>query len=395
MLRRDIEGLRALAVAAVVLYHAGAGLSGGFVGVDVFFVVSGFLITNLLVEERATTGRISLSKFYARRARRLLPASALVIIATVLASRALLEPLRLRDIGTDAIASGGFFANMVLAARSTDYLQSDLPPSPFQHFWSLSVEEQFYIVWPALLMVLLWNARQGRARSLVAVGSASIASFVLCVWQTGASQPWAFFGLHTRAWELGIGALVALAWPYVQTLDRRLRILFGWLGLTGIVASFLIFDETMAFPGRIALLPVVSTALVLMAGDSTRGGPREVLRFAPLQWIGARSYSIYLWHWPVLIVAEGHAGGPLEARERLAAVALAVGAATLSHQLLENPIRHSIRLNHRPRLALMLGASLIVVSITAGAVLRSSSVALSTDEVAELPPVIVPTLPQT
>jgi peptidoglycan/LPS O-acetylase OafA/YrhL len=394
MLRRDIEGLRAIAVAAVVLYHAGAGLSGGFVGVDVFFVVSGFLITTLLVDERSSTGRISLSKFYARRARRLLPASALVIVATVLASRALLEPLRLRDIGTDAIASGGFFANMVLAARSTDYLQSDLPPSPFQHFWSLSVEEQYYIVWPALLMVLLWNVRQGRARALTVVSATTIASFILCVWQTGTSQPWAFFGLHTRAWELGIGALVALAWPTIQTLDTRLRIVLGWAGVLGIVASVMIFDETMAFPGRIALLPVVSTALVLMAGDRTRGGPQEVLRFAPLQWIGGRSYSIYLWHWPILIIAEGYAGAPLTAQQRLAAVALALGAATLSHQLLENPIRHSERLQHRPRLALGLGAALIAVSVGFGAVLQTSSVALSTDEVAELPPVIVPTLPE-
>ena len=394
MLRRDIEGLRAVAVAAVVLYHAGTGLSGGFVGVDVFFVVSGFLITSLLVDERAGTGRISLSRFYARRARRLLPASALVIVATVLASRALLEPLRLRDIGTDAIASGGFFANMVLAARSTDYLQSDLPPSPFQHFWSLSVEEQFYIVWPALLMVLLWNARQGRIRALMVVGAASAASFALCVWQTGASQPWAFFGLHTRAWELGVGALVALAWPYIQTLESNVRVALGWSGLAGIAVSFAIFDETMAFPGRVALLPVVSTALVLMAGDTTRGGPREILRFAPLQWIGGRSYSIYLWHWPALIIAEGYAGRALTAQERLAAVALAVGAATLSHQLLENPIRHSVKLNHRPRMALILGGSLIVVSVGFGAVLRTSSVALSTDEVAELPPVIVPTLPE-
>ena len=395
MFRRDIEGLRAIAVLLVVLYHADfLGLSGGFIGVDVFFVVSGFLITTLLVDEHRARGRISLRNFYARRARRLLPASAVVIVATVLASHQWLEPLRLRDVGTDAIASGGFFANIVLAARSTDYLRADLPPSPFQHFWSLSVEEQFYILWPALLLVLLWTGRRSRQVPAVVITLISAGSLGLCIWQTRTSQPWAFFGLHTRAWELGVGALVALTWRQMLTLDAGLRAVLGWIGVTGIMVSALTLDETMAFPGVLALLPVFSTALVLVAGDQTRAGPQVLLRFSPLQWIGARSYAIYLWHWPALIIAAAYAGRDLDVSERLAVLAIAVGAATLSHQLIENPIRHSRKLQVRPGISLGLGGLLVTTSVIMGFVLRTSSVALSTDEIAATPSVVVPTLAQ-
>jgi peptidoglycan/LPS O-acetylase OafA/YrhL len=390
MFRRDIEGLRALAVGFVVLFHATfLGLTGGFIGVDVFFVVSGFLITSLLINEHSSVGEISLKNFYARRARRLLPASALVIALTALASRIWLEPLRLRDIGTDAVASGGFFANILFGVRSTDYLQAGQPPSPFQHFWSLSVEEQFYIVWPALLMLLLWKSRDRHMRAIVAITLLSVASLALCIWQTTQSQPWAFFGLHTRAWELGVGALVALTWKYIEQLPTNFRAFIGWLGLFAVVVSGLTITEKLAFPGKLALLPVVATALVLMAGQHTHWGPQRILYITPLQWIGARSYSIYLWHWPVLIIAESHAGRSLTVTERLIAIAAAVIAASLSHHFLENPVRHSVSLQAKPRLALMVGGALIVLSVGVGFVLRTSSVALSTNVIAEAPVAVV------
>ena len=392
MFRRDIEGLRALAVGFVILFHAKfLGLTGGFIGVDVFFVVSGFLITSLLINEHSSVGEISLKNFYARRARRLLPASALVIAVTALASRIWLEPLRLKDIGADAVASGGFFSNILFGVRSTDYLQAGQPPSPFQHFWSLSVEEQFYIVWPALLILLLWKSRDRHTRAIVAIATLSIVSLSLCIWQTTQSQPWAFFGLHTRAWELGIGALVALCWKYVEQLPTNFRAVIGWLGLFAIVVSGLTITEKMAFPGKLALLPVVATALVLMAGQHTHWGPQRILSIKPLQWIGARSYSIYLWHWPVLIIAESHAERALSITERLIAIAGAVIAASLSHHFLENPVRHSVSLQAKPRLALMVGGALIISSLGVGLVLRNSSVALSTDVVAEAPVAIATT----
>jgi peptidoglycan/LPS O-acetylase OafA/YrhL len=396
MFRRDIEGLRALAVGFVILFHAKfLGLTGGFIGVDVFFVVSGFLITSLLINEHSSVGEISLKNFYARRARRLLPASALVIALTALASRIWLEPLRLKDIGTDAVASGGFFANILFGVRSTDYLQAGQPPSPFQHFWSLSVEEQFYIVWPALLMLLLWKSRDRHTRAIVAVSILSVASLALCIWQTTQSQPWAFFGLHTRAWELGIGALVALCWKYVEQLPTNFRAVIGWLGLFVIVVSGLTITEKMAFPGKLALLPVVATALVLMAGQHAHWGPQRILSLQPLQWIGARSYSIYLWHWPVLIIAESHAARALTVTERLIAIAASVIAASLSHHFLENPVRHSVSLQAKPRLALMVGGALIVMSVGVGFVLRTSSVALSTDVIADAPVAIASTTTST
>jgi peptidoglycan/LPS O-acetylase OafA/YrhL len=315
----------------------------------------------------------------------LLPASALVIALTALASRIWLEPLRLKDIGTDAVASGGFFANILFGVRSTDYLQAGQPPSPFQHFWSLSVEEQFYIVWPALLMLLLWKSRDRHTRAIVAVSTLSVVSLALCIWQTTQSQPWAFFGLHTRAWELGIGALVALTWKYIEQLPTNFRAFIGWLGLLAIVVSGLSITEKMAFPGKLALLPVVATALVLMAGQHAHWGPQRILSVKPLQWIGARSYSIYLWHWPVLIIAESHAARALTVTERLIAIAASVIAASLSHHFLENPVRHSVSLQAKPRLALMVGGALIVLSVGVGFVLRSSSVALSTNVIAEAP----------
>ena len=396
MFRRDIEGLRALAVGFVILFHAKFfGLTGGFIGVDVFFVVSGFLITSLLINEHSSVGEISLKNFYARRARRLLPASAIVIGLTALASRIWLEPLRLKDIGTDAVASGGFFANILFGVRSTDYLQAGQPPSPFQHFWSLSVEEQFYIVWPALLMLLLWKSRERHTRAIVAVSILSVASLALCIWQTTQSQPWAFFGLHTRAWELGIGALVALCWKYVEQLPTNFRAVIGWLGLFAIVVSGLTITEKMAFPGKLALLPVVATALVLMAGQHAHWGPQRILSLQPLQWIGARSYSIYLWHWPVLIIAESHAARALTVTERLIAIAASVIAASLSHHFLENPVRHSVSLQAKPRLALMVGGALIVLSVGVGFVLRTSSVALSTDVIADAPVAIASTTTST
>lgn len=391
-LRRDIEGLRAVAVGVVVLYHAHfLGLRGGFIGVDVFFVVSGFLITSLLLREHSTSGRISLARFYGRRVRRLLPASCLVIVGTVVAGNIWLEPLRLRDLGTDAIASGGFIANIVFAQRGTDYLQSALPPSALQHYWSLAVEEQFYVIWPALLALLLWRGIGARSRAATGITVISAASLAVCVWQTSASQPWAFFGLHARAWELGAGALLALSWPRITASSSTIRGAAGWVGLGFVVVSCFVIDEAMAFPGLIALAPVIGTMLVLAAGDDARTGPVLILRNAAMQWVGARSYSIYLWHWPALIIGEAAFDGPLSTTERIALIALSVIGADLSYRLVENPVRRSPALARRNTLTLGIGAGLVVVSITAGLALRGKSVDLATDVVATTPTFVTTT----
>jgi peptidoglycan/LPS O-acetylase OafA/YrhL len=303
----------------------------------------------------------------------------------VVAGNIWLEPLRLRDLGTDAVASGGFVANIVFAQRGTDYLQSALPPSALQHYWSLAVEEQFYVVWPALLALLLWKGARSTARAAIGITALSLASFIVCVWQTSTSQPWAFFGLHARAWELGAGALLAIAWPQVVAVSPRARGLVGWVGMATIIAACFAISEAMAFPGFLALAPVVGTMLVLVAGDDATHGPVMILRNPVMQWIGARSYSIYLWHWPALIIGESALDGPLSAAERVVLVAGSVVVADLSFRFIENPVRHSRPLATRNNLALGIGAGLVVVSIGAGLVLRNKSIDLSTDVVATTP----------
>ncbi|MFM9225358.1 MAG: acyltransferase family protein, partial [Actinomycetota bacterium] len=200
--RADIEGLRAVAVLVVLLFHAGVPwLGGGYVGVDVFFVVSGYLITGILLRERAESGRVSLSGFWSRRARRILPMSALVAVATLVASWIWLEPTRVRDAATDAIGVATFSANLVFADRGADYLQSAMPPSPFQHYWSLAVEEQFYVVWPLLVVLVCLGAAGApavRRRIGLLAAAVTVASFTACMVLMESSQPWAFFAPHTR-----------------------------------------------------------------------------------------------------------------------------------------------------------------------------------------------------
>jgi len=279
--RTDIEGLRAIAVLAVLLFHAGVpGVSGGYIGVDVFFVVSGFLITSLLVAEKTNTGKVSLGAFYARRARRILPVSALVAVVTLIASWIWLEPLRLRSLSHDVLAVALFSSNFVFANRGADYLQSALPPSPLQHYWSLAVEEQFYVVWPALVMLVCIGIgtrtlRNIRLRVGITAAIAAVASFVACMALMNSSQPWAFFSPHTRAFELAIGALVAVVPIGASITLVRVNALLAWCGLAGIIATVVMFSETTTFPGPWALAPVIATAFLLRGGNATTWAPES------------------------------------------------------------------------------------------------------------------------
>ena len=219
--RADIEGLRAVAVIAVVAFHCGfSQFGGGFVGVDVFYVLSGYLITTFMVGEITATSRLSFVGFYGRRARRLLPAATLVIAATMVAGWFVLDPLSRRDLTGDALSATTYTINWRFAARSTDYFQSELAPSALQHYWSLAAEEQFYIVWPVVIAVLAGRTVRRRVLT-IGVGLITAASFVVCQIVTARSQPWAFFGLHTRMWQLGLGALVAIGWTSVGRMPGR------------------------------------------------------------------------------------------------------------------------------------------------------------------------------
>ena len=367
--RRDIEGLRGLAILLVVAYHAGvSGFTGGYVGVDVFFVLSGYLITGLLVAEIGATGRVDFAAFYARRARRLLPAAFTVLIATLLIGRVVYAPVEHRDLATSGLATALYVSNIHFARSATDYL-AEADTNPLLHTWSLAVEEQFYLFWPALVLFALagrgGHIRPARlATTMVVMGAVSLA---LCVWLTGESQPWAFFLLPTRAWEFAIGALARML-PAAAAASRPRGV--AWLGFLAVVAAGTMFGSDTAFPGAAAVLPVLGTALLLTAGSAVEtAGPLRLLTTPPMQWLGRMSYAWYLWHWPVLIYA--HLFPAL--RGVLPSVALSVaalGLAALTHVFVENPIRFHPAFVARPRLALRLALVLTVTGASAALLVR-------------------------
>jgi peptidoglycan/LPS O-acetylase OafA/YrhL len=360
--RRDIEGLRAVAVIAVVAYHAGW-LSGGYVGVDVFFVVSGFLITRLLLDEMRHTGRLSFAAFYARRARRLLPASVLVLVFTVVASWIVLSPLQMRTVAGDAKGAALYVANYRFAAQRTNYLGPH-GPSPVQHYWSLGVEEQFYLLWPLLLFVLVRFGRRVRTPAILAI--VVVVSFVWSARLTVTNQPWAFFSLPTRLWELAAGGLLAFAATRLAGLRPSVATVVGWGGLAVIAWSMIRYSASTSFPGFAALAPVLGTVAVIGAGcAAARKGPIVMLRQPLAQLIGRSSYAWYLWHWPILVLAAAWVARPLSTVQTVALVALSAGLALLTTVAVERPIRTSRLLSWRPRRSFALAAGLTGVALFA------------------------------
>ncbi|WP_245931484.1 acyltransferase family protein [Actinokineospora auranticolor] len=300
--RTDIQALRAVAVMVVVVNHLRpSALTGGYVGVDVFFVISGFLITSHLDREILRTGRVRLGRFYARRVRRLLPAALLVLVVSLIAAYFLLPYLRWKTNAHEALASALYVENWLLAVNSVDYSAFTAVASLAQHYWSLSVEEQFYLCWP-LLLLLLFKVRRRRAQ-VVGITAIGLASLAFCVFFTEVSKSQAYFVTPTRVWEFALGALIALGGTRL-VLPRVTAGLAAFAGLAMICGAAALFDHSTPFPGYAALLPTVGTGLVILAGN---GGERQwhtaLSASAPVQFLGGISYSLYLWHWPLVVLA--------------------------------------------------------------------------------------------
>jgi peptidoglycan/LPS O-acetylase OafA/YrhL len=369
--RGDIDGLRAVAIVLVVAFHAGlTQVSGGFVGVDVFFVISGFLITTNLLDESRRSGEIDLLRFWAKRVRRLVPALALMLVVTLALAVAVLGVLEWQTVADDARAAALYVSNIYFAEQTTDYFATDVTESLYLHTWSLGVEEQFYLVWPLIVVAacLAVRRRTDRLKGVLVVAFAItlVASFALSIALTERSSPWAFFGLPTRAWEFAAAGLLAAAPLGRLRLPRLVAAAIAAGGLALIALAALSYSETTPYPGYRAAVPVVGTLLVIVAGSGA-AAPNPLsaaLAVRPAQWVGRVSYSWYLWHWPLILLAVAW----FETDRRLvtcgaALVSLAVAAA--AYHLFENPVRFSPRLTRSSPRTFAVGAVITAVALLA------------------------------
>jgi peptidoglycan/LPS O-acetylase OafA/YrhL len=372
--RTDVQALRAIAVLAVVVNHIWPDhLTGGYVGVDVFFVISGFLISSHLDREITSTGRVRLGRFYARRVRRLLPAAFLVIACCLAATYFLLPYPRWAGTAQEAFASATYWENWLLAAHSVDYSAADSASSIVQHYWSLSVEEQFYLFWPLLLFGLFKiHHRVAQLIGMVLVGGASL---WYSVYLTGASPNAAYFVTPVRVFEFALGAIVALAGARLAPP----RVLAGYLSLTGlsmIIAAAVYYDHDTPFPGALALIPTVGTALVIMDGHrGERQWHTVVTASRPVQLVGDVSYSLYLWHWPLILLAPFAlggllAGGRMTLPYQLGVLAVALLLAIASKYLVEDrsrtwkPLARSTKVTFAAMVACLLVLGGVAYSLT-------------------------------
>jgi peptidoglycan/LPS O-acetylase OafA/YrhL len=379
----EIQVLRAVAVTLVVIYHFWPGtLTGGFVGVDAFFVISGYLITSHLMREADRTGTVKLWAFYARRVRRLLPASIFVLLFVALGTFLLLPTDLWTATAREVTASGFYVENLWLASKAVTYSASNDVATPVTHYWSLSAEEQFYLIWPGLIIISCLVARRWlRGRTTMTVGftllAVTLASFAFSVWATQNYRAAAYFITPTRAWEFGAGALVVLLmrkWAPSLVLARVLR----WLGLAGLLAAAWFFSGATPFPGYAAALPILATAAVIVAGDTGSADPSaRVFRLRPVQWLGDVSYSVYLWHWPLLVFAPYLLRHTLRTPELLALLVICLGIAGLSKRYIEDATRFWPRLTVTPRATLTAAAAaMVVIAIVSGTQVYAAEVAV-------------------
>ena len=364
--RPDVEGLRALAIGIVLLAHAGVGFAaGGYVGVDVFFVISGFLITRLLVGELERTGRVSLPHFYARRVRRLMPQAITAVVVVAVVSRQLLAPLEADAVMRDVVAAGFYVMNWHLAAESVDYFASGAHDGPLDHFWSLAVEEQYYVVWPLLLLALAGRRRHVRRTLAVGLAAILVASLLYAVHRIGVAPEQTYFSTVARAWELALGGLLAVV-LMGRRLGPRTAAAAAWGGMAAIAVATAGFDAGTAVPALPALLPALGAAALVAAGTAEAlPVPSRVLTLRPARFVGRVSYAWYVWHWPVLVFAAA-LRGPLSTAEGLAATAVAFVPTIVTHRWIEEPIRRSRMRMARFALVTVPAAAALVLAAAIG-----------------------------
>ena len=372
--RRDIDGLRAIAVTSVVAFHANVpGVTGGFVGVDVFFVISGYLITQLLLREAVRSRSIALANFYARRVRRLLPALATVALVTfAIAHFVLLPVLEQPALARSGVWTAGYLSNIYFKGAASDYFAGPVDQQPLLHTWSLAVEEQYYLIWPTLVLLTCWLVLRRPAQIRVALGTLlaliTVGSFALCVHWTDTSPSAAFYLLPSRAWELGIGALLAVgldgrrdqATPFVEV--------FFVVGLGAIVRGIVTIDRDTAFPGFAAAVPVLGTACCIAAGALGSRLANPILGNPIAVRIGKVSYAWYLWHWPLLALARARSFGVPDLVRDVGIGVVALGLAAITLVVIENPIRLR-RLGPFARTSHTIVAGIVLSAAIAGAAL--------------------------
>lgn len=375
--RPDIQGIRAVAVMTVLLFHVfPAYIPGGYVGVDVFFVISGFLITGLLVREARQDRGINFRRFYLRRIRRLLPAS-IAVLLLVAGLTILLPPSQWLATANEIVASAAYVENWYLANQAVDYLNADAAPSPLQHFWSLAIEEQFYFIWPAVIgfAVVLWRVvKIPLTASLIVLFAAMFGVSLWFSMDLTPADPAAYFYSHTRFWELAAGGLAALLYP--RNVPLWLRHIAGVLGLGLIVAAAFVLTRSSPFPGYLALAPVIGCLLLILSGqrepDTSKDAVASLILNRPTaSWLGDVSYSLYLWHWPIVIFCQSQLGGePFSIMEGIGVIAISLLAAHVSKIWIEDRFRHPPEKPKSLSLAIAwpVAASLIVSVAAAGAI---------------------------
>ena len=362
----QIQGLRAVAAILVTVFHARL-VPGGFIGVDIFYVISGYLITGLILREIEKTGTLDLRSFYQRRIKRLLPTSVFVLFVTAIFAWILFPPITRDALGRDLFAAATYISNYLFAWWENDYQNLNATPSPFIHYWSLAVEEQFYIVWPLFILFL---ARYGKKVIFAGIAITTLLSLLFSIYLTQVAPIWAFYSLPTRAWELGFGALLL----FLPETKKKIRIL-PWLGFFGIALSSFNFNENTAFPGKNALVPVLATVFLMASIKYWPPLFNDLANSRLSQWLGAISYPLYLWHWPALVLPSSALGRPLRFYERFLCILLTIVLAHYTSKYVEEPLRHK---NFAPRTIYKGAAITTAASLVAGVLISFTSSSIIT-----------------